>query len=196
MSHKLSGGFIIILVLMTIISITVFSSINSLISSSKWVNHTYEVIRTAELAGAAMVDMETGQRGFMVAGKDECLEPYNKGIKTFDKLIKKGAELTSDNPKQVERWKTVAKMKARWVNEAATPEIAARRDVSKGSEAIMQFKKISSRTVGKDIFDSIRAALAVLDRKFSGNAQGKFLVTATTLDLVNVVTYYQAKMLL
>lgn len=185
---KLSGGFVVILALMTIISVIVFFSIQSLITSSKWVNHTHKVIRVAESVGAAMVDMETGQRGFMVAGKDEYLEPFTAGKIRFDKLIKEGAELTSDNPNQTDRWKAVASLEARWLAEAANLEIAARREVTKGAEATSHFKKISSRTVGKDIFDSIRAALAVLDRKFSGNAQGKFLVTATTLALVNMET--------
>ena len=185
---KLYGGFGVVLALMAVVSIVIFISINSLVTSSKWVNHTYEVIRTAESVGAAMVDMETGQRGFMVAGNDEYLEPFNNGQKAFNKLIVEGQELTSDNPTQVERWKKVAAMKKRWLAEAAKPEIAARREVSKGAEAVYQFKKVSSRTVGKDIFDSIREALTVLDRKFTGNAEGKFLVTATTLDLVNMET--------
>ena len=185
---KLYGGFGIVLAIVAVVSIITFISINSLVTSSKWVNHTYEVIRTAESVGAAMVDMETGQRGFMVAGKDEYLEPFNNGKKTFNKLIIKGQELTSDNPTQVERWKKIALMKERWLTEAAKPEIAARREVSKGAEATTQFKKVSSRTVGKDIFDSIRAALAVLEKKFAGNAQGKYLVTATTLALVNMET--------
>ena len=185
---KLYGGFGVVLALMAIVSTVTFFSINSLVTSSKWVNHTYEVIRTAESVGAAMVDMETGQRGFMVAGKDEYLEPFNNGKKTFNKLIVKGQELTSDNPTQVERWKKIASMKERWLAEAANPEIAARRKVTQGAEAVYQFKKVSSRTVGKDIFDSIRAALGVLEKKFAGNAQGKFLVTATTLDLVNMET--------
>ena len=187
-SVKLYGGFGLVLALMAIVSTVTFFSINSLVTSSKWVNHTYEVIRTAESVGAAMVDMETGQRGFMVAGKDEYLEPFNNGKKNFNKLITEGQELTSDNPTQVDRWKKVAAMKERWLAEAANPEIAARREVTKGAEAIQQFKKISARTVGKDIFDSIRAALGVLEKKFAGNAQGKYLVTATTLDLVNMET--------
>lgn len=185
---KLYGGFGIVLALVAIVSIITFFSINSLITSSKWVNHTYEVIRTAESVGAAMVDMETGQRGFMVAGKDEYLEPFKNGKKNFNELIVKGQELTSDNPVQVKRWQKVAAMEERWLAEAAKPEIAARREVTKGAEAIYQFKKVSSRTVGKDIFDSIRTALAVLSQKFSGSAEGKYFVTAATLALVNMET--------
>lgn len=101
---KISVGFTAILTLMTIISIIVYFSIASLIESSRWVNHTYEVIRVAESVGAVMVDMETGQRGFLISGKDEYLEPYHAGITSFEAFLAKGQKLTSDNPAQGRRW--------------------------------------------------------------------------------------------
>ncbi len=188
LNTKLYGGFSIVLLLMIIVSILIYFSINSLISSSKWVNHTYKVIRTAESVGAAMVDMETGQRGFMVTGIDEYLEPFNLGETRFDKLIQQGKALTSDNPSQGLRWKEVARMKARWLKEVAEGEIAARREVSEGAGVTAHFKSVSSRTVGKDIFDSIRASLANIQTKLGNNQRGQYLVTATTLDLVNMET--------
>ncbi len=188
LSIKLGGGFAVILLLMAVVSSVVFVSVNSLVKSSKWVNHTYEVIRNAESVGAAMVDMETGLRGFMITGEHEYLEPYHAGQKVFDELIIKGQELTSDNPAQVARWKEVAAMKGRWLAEVAEPEIAARREVTEGVEARAHFKEISSRTVGKEIFDSIREALGVLERKFGDSERGQFLVAVTTLDLVNMET--------
>lgn len=188
LSVKMAGGFGIVLALMAVVSLVVYNSIHSLVESSKWVNHTYEVIRNAETVGASMVDMETGQRGFMITGKDEYLEPFRNGQKVFDQLIIKGQELTSDNLTQVERWQAVAEMKEQWLSKVANSEIMARRDVTKGAGAAAHFKEVSSRTIGKEIFDSIRAALAEIDRKFANNPQGKFLVTATTLDLVNMET--------
>ena len=185
---KMAGGYGIVLTLMAIVSIVVYNSIHSLVDSSKWVNHTYEVIRNAETVGASMVDMETGQRGFMITGKDGYLEPFHNGQKVFDELIVKGQELTSDNPTQVSRWQAVAEMKEQWLNKVAKPEIAERREVAKGAAANAHFKEVSSRTIGKEIFDSIRDALATIDGKFAGNSEGKFLVTATTLDLVNMET--------
>jgi len=188
LSAKMAGGFGIVLALMAIVSMVVYNSIHSLVDSSKWVNHTYEVIRNAESVGAAMVDMETGQRGFMITGKDEYLEPYNNGQKVFDQLIIKGQELTSDNQTQVSRWQAVAEMKEQWLDKVAKSEISARRDVSKGADAQAHFKQVSSRTVGKEIFDSIRAALADLESKLADSPNGKHLVTTITLDLVNMET--------
>ncbi|MFL0797387.1 MAG: methyl-accepting chemotaxis protein [Cellvibrionaceae bacterium] len=185
---KLASGFAIILLMMAGVSAVVYTNVNALVSSSKWVNHTYKVIINANAVGAAMVDMETGQRGFMITGDDEFLDPYFSGKERFDILIKKGKKLTSDNAAQVKRWQTVADLKERWLNEAAEPEISARREVTQGAEAIATFKQISSRTVGKDIFDSIRAALADIENKLGRNKDGQHLVTQVTLALVNMET--------
>lgn len=185
---KLASGFGIILLMMVIVTVVVYTNVNALVSSSKWVNHTYEVIINANAVGAAMVDMETGQRGFMISGEDEFLEPYNSGKERFQSLIAKGKKLTSDNPTQVKRWNEVAALKARWLKEAAEPEIEARHQVALGADAIANFKQVSSRTVGKDIFDSIRAALADLERKLGRNKDAQHLVTQVTLALVNMET--------
>lgn len=190
LGKKIYTGYIIILILMTSVSIVVYSSITSIIDASKWVNHTYVVIRTGEDVSGAMVDMETGQRGFMVTGIDEYLEPYNDGNVRFDRLIKKGQGLTSDNPAQIKRWREVAGLKAQWLQEVAQPEIEARRQVSLGATATTNFKTISARTVGKDIFDGIRGVLANLEAKFqqANSTQGTHLITSLTLDLVNMET--------
>ncbi len=185
---KLIGGYVIVLALMVIVSVVTFNGINRMTDSSHWVTHTYKVIRTAESVAAAMVDMETGQRGFMIAGKDEYLAPFVNGQKAFDRLIAQGQKLTSDNSAQLKRWKTVKNMKAKWLAEVANPEISARRDVTEASEAIRVFKELSARTTGKDIFDSIRATLAALEQGYNNNSKAMYLITQITLDLVNMET--------
>lgn len=121
---KLASGYGIVLVIMVAISLTVFLSVKSLSESSKWVNHTYDVILTARSVGSAMVDMETGQRGFIISGDEQYLAPYISGQEVFQELISQGKTLTSDNPVQVTRWEEINKLKKRWLNEAANPEIA------------------------------------------------------------------------
>lgn len=47
------------------------------------VEHTYKVIAKAQSIVAAAVDMETGMRGFLLAGQDQFLEPYVNGKNNF-----------------------------------------------------------------------------------------------------------------
>ncbi len=158
-SQKLGAGYAFILLLMIVISSVVYSSIGKLIESSHWVNHTYEVIRRAESAGAAMVDMETGQRGFMVTGQDEYLEPYHGGIERFDKLIDEGKKLTSDNPSQGKRWDAVRRLKTEWLEQAAQPEIEARQNMEDNNQNMTDISLMMQEGPGKKIMDTLRGKL-------------------------------------
>ena len=185
---KLGLGYGVILMLMVVVSVVGYNGIKSLILTTKWVNHTHEVIRTGETVSGAMVDMETGLRGYMVTGDENYLAPYYSGNKNFDKLIKVGAELTSDNDTQVKRWKEVELLKQQWINEWAKPVIAKRIKIAEGSKSISNFKTISARPLGKELFDGIRSKLDLLNKKFTYNEEAKALLTLTTLSLVNMET--------
>jgi methyl-accepting chemotaxis protein len=185
---KLSIGFGVLLASMLILSVIVYKNANDMIESSHWVNHTYEVIRVAESIQADMVDMETGQRGFMVTGIDEYLEPYAQGMRFVSDRITKGQELTSDNPSQAERWQAVADLKTRWIKTVAEPEIAARREVTKGADAVQEFKQVSARTVGKEIFDSMRMTLRQMKLMYAANSPETMLITDVLIALLNMET--------
>ena len=45
-----------------------------------------------------VVDRETGQRGFLVTGKDEFLEPYEKGAENFEIDVAKLKTMLADDP--------------------------------------------------------------------------------------------------
>lgn len=106
---KLSLGYGILIAFMIMIAVIVFINVNNLIETQKRVDHTWEVITTADKTGAAMVDQETGIRGYMVTGNEDFLEPFNNGQKNFANGISELKTLTSDNPEQVTRWKDIQK---------------------------------------------------------------------------------------
>jgi len=54
-------------------------TISSIVESNKWVDHTRVVLAdSADIIGSA-VDMETGMRGYLLAGEDGFLDPYRNG---------------------------------------------------------------------------------------------------------------------
>lgn len=159
---KLGIGFGIVLTLMSILSVVVYRNINQLLDSAYGVEHTYEVIRVAEGVQAAMVDMETGQRGFMITGEDEYLEPYTGGNDNFSKLVANGQQLTSDNPAQGKRWQEVAELKEKWVSTVAEREIEARREMKKYSLTFASIAEMMKTGQGKQIMDATRAKLKEL----------------------------------
>ena len=68
--------------------------------------------------------METGQRGFMLTGKDSYLEPYNQALSEWNSNYDQLYGLISDNPSQQQRLQTIKTHILRWIEVAAEPSIA------------------------------------------------------------------------
>ncbi len=62
--------------------------------------HTHEVQAQLERVLNRLVDAETGQRGFLIAGTAEHLEPYRAATAVIGAEIARTAALTADNPRQ------------------------------------------------------------------------------------------------
>ncbi len=125
-----------------------------------WVNHTREVITTANSALTALVNMETGLRGFMVVGQDEFLEPYHAGQKAYRAHLDRLASLTADNPQQVERWNDIRQRAASWENNVGDKGIALRREIAAGQATFDQLSTFVQSGGGKQIFDGIRTVFS------------------------------------
>ena len=50
-----------------------------------------------------MTDAETGQRGFLLTGNINYLEPYHNGVEEAQRTYSELLRLTSDNPVQQQR---------------------------------------------------------------------------------------------
>src|SRR5690349_560789 len=91
-------GFSFLLLLTS--SIAAYTSIESLLTSQKQVNHTNLVLTKLESILSVLKDAETGQRGFLLTGEDEFLEPYNGALRKAYGLIDDVKSLTADNSLQ------------------------------------------------------------------------------------------------
>jgi methyl-accepting chemotaxis protein len=120
-----SGSLIPILFLLVLGGVALFN-VNSLVENNKWVDHTYKVLGKASGVTAAAVDMETGMRGYLLAGKDEFLSPYTNGAKAAEGRIDDLRKTVSDNPKQVARLDDIAKTLGQWRSDVVDPMIALR----------------------------------------------------------------------
>ena len=89
--------------------------------------HTYKVLGEVDAALAALVDTETGQRGFALTGKDASLEPYNAGKEAFHQHLEAARKLTADNPRQQERLQRLGQEQQAWLADAVDPGIKLRR---------------------------------------------------------------------
>lgn len=195
---KLLTGFAIPVVAIAIIAVVVFNSMASLLRANHLVDNTHKVIGEGKEILSSMVDMETGMRGFLIAGKDEFLEPYFAGQEVFTKTISELKKVVNDNPRQVARLKQIEKIKENWISQAAEPQIEMRREVGEGEMANQWFDEVSARTVGKKIFDNLRKVLSELDSEFiqQKDLQGRFLIQAILTDMINQETSHRGFLLL
>jgi CheY-like chemotaxis protein/CHASE3 domain sensor protein len=145
--------------LVVILSITAYFSINSMLSTANWVEHTHLVLEKATQIEKLMLDMETGERGFLIVGKDKFLEPYFAGKKKIELTLEDIKELVRDNSKQFNRIKEVKKLISKWLQEAARPEIEARRLMNTNKLSNEKLVDLIEAETGKKIMDEFRQKL-------------------------------------
>jgi signal transduction histidine kinase len=77
-----------------------FHSIQVLVNSEYWVQHTLEVINQVERIMGSAKDAETGNRGYLITGDERYLEPYTNAVKELPAELENFGTLTEDNQSQ------------------------------------------------------------------------------------------------
>ncbi|HCY87535.1 MAG TPA: hypothetical protein DHV36_20545, partial [Desulfobacteraceae bacterium] len=130
-----------------------------------WVTHTRNVIQTANAILASAVDMETGLRGYLLAGKEGFLDPYKAGQKKFTDLIASLSDTVNDNPAQV---KLLSETKATidaWQKDVTEPQIALRRKIG-DAKTMDDMAHLIAEARGKAYFDKFRGQVGTfIDRE-------------------------------
>ena len=155
---KLFGSYTLILSLMVIVTIVVVASTKSLMYNFSWVDHTYKVLDVASQIESAAVDMETGMRGFVIAGRDEFLEPYDSGKSRLFKLIDSLSVTVSDNPAQVTLLREIKQNMTAWDNDIVQLQIDTRRAVDNG-KTMDDVVALVAQARGKKYFDKFRGQI-------------------------------------
>ena len=78
-------------------------SVGSIVDTNQRVEHTYNVLSEATAIVGSAVDMETGMRGYLLAGLEGFLDPYKGGEKATYEGLDTLKQTVNDNPAQVER---------------------------------------------------------------------------------------------
>lgn len=130
--------------ILPIVLITVFAGIllwqiYGLLSAMDWVEHSNMLIGKINEIQGLLIDRETGVRGYLITGKPEFLEPYNRAGLVLPDKLKELKELVSDNPKQVEKVNSIETIYKEWnsvadqfINLKNTNEIEVNKTVAQG----------------------------------------------------------------
>ncbi|MCG8525791.1 MAG: methyl-accepting chemotaxis protein [Opitutales bacterium] len=132
--------------------------------SNEWVDHTHTVIETAAEIVAAAVDMETGGRGYLLAGKEEFLEPYKNGSEVFSKTIAELKQTVNDNPAQVRLLGEIEDKIQEWKANAMEPAISLRREIG-DAETMNDMAALVGEARGKQYFDKFRGQIQLFTER-------------------------------
>ena len=181
------------LFLLVFIPSTIFllRNLEGVVDNFKSVVHdTGELIAQSHLLSKLVIDMETGQRGFIITGKEEFLEPYNTANAKFDKVLAELRDDVSDRPKYLNTLEKIEHLRYKWIGVAGQPEIEARKLIEKSR---FDFKTINQMIIaqkGKHILDKIRATINAMSDDFrkAGKKDELILISQIIKDVVDSET--------
>lgn len=123
----MSGGLLPVLLAILTFVIAMFS-LNDMIKSVHWVDHTHRAIRVYQEVYSEALAMEAGLRGFLVTGDESLLQLYTHSSETIGNLfpdLKK--RMTSDD--RVRLVNEAQELIETWRKNVAVPAIALRREI-------------------------------------------------------------------
>ncbi|MEM1266065.1 MAG: CHASE3 domain-containing protein [Pseudomonadota bacterium] len=155
---KVGLGVAAPLVLTCIVAAVALVSISGITHTAGWVDHTRKVLAESSSIVASAVDMETGMRGYLLAGREEFLEPYRSGEKAVYERIAALQTTVSDNPGQVARLGEVEGVLRDWQANVAETQISLRRAIG-DAKTMNDMADLVGEARGKQFFDQFRAQI-------------------------------------
>ena len=185
---KMILGSSVPLLLVIVLGIVCMINIKTLLETSSLVDFSHRIMGTAKDIDKIISDLESGERGFLIAGKDEFLKSYTSGNKNLHNKIETSIQLVKDSPKQVERLHKIEKLIDRWNESAAQPEISKRRQVEVTIKNDQYVKQKLASGIGKKKLEDVAIYLESLDIDFlnSENMGGTNLIMTITTDIENL----------
>jgi signal transduction histidine kinase len=159
-SRKLMATFTAVIVVILASSAIVYDRLLAIEWTKNWRVHTTNVLETLHSSMDAMVDQETGVRGYLITGDERFLEPYHRGGNAYTAAIQKIRDLTADNPAQQSRLDELNELAKNWRSGFAERAIA----LMAKSETRENARALEGSTAGKTAMDLIRHKVDEIDR--------------------------------
>jgi PAS domain S-box-containing protein len=154
LNAKITAGFAAALAILAAAEFISYRSADQLIQTSRQVSHTQQVLESLENILVTVDDAETGQRGYLLTGKESYLEPYEAARDRLSSVLATLDELTpygSDRRRNLEKLSCLVKQKQQEL--AATIAMKRANKTDEVSWLLMS-------DLGKRQMDDIRALIA------------------------------------
>ncbi|WP_419905612.1 CHASE3 domain-containing protein [Kiloniella sp.] len=153
----------------------------------KEVNDTNGIIIQANAVFKAAVDMETGMRGYLLAGQEDFLKPYTEGSKELFKITAGLKETIADDKKQVELLNQLDETVKEWQVKVVEPLITLRRQIG-SAKTMDDMADLVAEAKGEEYFSKFRSLMASFEAgELAGMEQLKADTSATVTTTETVI---------
>jgi signal transduction histidine kinase len=121
-----ASGFIAVLVASAFV--VMIGALSAIDDADKRETHSRNVLAATLGLEKLVVDLETGQRGFVFTGDDRLLAPYTNARRDLRTRLPEFVRLSADNAEQQQRARRIATEIRDYINEFAVPIIDIARD--------------------------------------------------------------------
>jgi methyl-accepting chemotaxis protein len=159
-SMKIALIMAVMLAITVGVSVISLRNVDQIEATEAWTVHTHEVLSEIGRMTTAMIDRETGLRGYLISADPRFLEPDAAGRKTFAAAWDAARDLTMRNAQQQARLAELKVLAEDWSRNVADREIALMKDPATRDEA----RRLESSGAGKGAMDGLRAKAAELTK--------------------------------
>jgi methyl-accepting chemotaxis protein len=155
--RKILLAFGVPTIITVIVGIVAFAALNQGLNTQSQVNHADQVIAETNALLTAVVNAETGERGYIITRKPSFLAPYTAGNKAILQTAAGLRSLLQDRSAQLSRVQRILALHRQWLSKAADPEIHAALTGGVAAAA-----PLVAGLTGKHIVDQQRAVISAL----------------------------------
>lgn len=171
-------GFCAVLLVFIISALLVFFQLKENAKSDKWTVHTYEVLLDAEKILEALLNVETGQRGYLLSGVDSFLAPLEQGNKDFEATFSRIKKNMNDNPAQQDRLERLLKSYQAWKHDVVDMEVAKRRSIEQSNTSLDEIVELTRKANGKAAMDAMRSLISEITSEENKLLEERAIVSA------------------
>ena len=193
--HTLARGYWLALtvaaILMLIAAWTIGRSVATAAGSALTIERHYQAISALNELLSLAQDIETGQRGYVITGRPQFLEPYDRAIEKLPGAISSLRTATKDQPSSAARIANIDRLLNAKLNSSRISVELRRQGLASQATATVQMGR------GKDRMDALRTAVAQFhleqarllaqSRQDAGRAERNALIQAIVAGILTLV---------
>ncbi|MDN4602278.1 CHASE3 domain-containing protein [Paenibacillus sp. F6_3S_P_1C] len=150
---KIVLGYLVVVLLFGAVLMILSAQINASQKEIDFItHHDLEVHNLTNAIEKNVLNMETGQRGFMLTGEESYLEPYTQAMTQWNSNYIELYELVSDNPSQQKSLESIKTHINRWIDVAGAASVALKKQGNQ--EKVIEFFQSDP---GKSEIDLLRS---------------------------------------